>query len=226
MVLAVLAAIVLVGYAGWRQHAAKTSVQSDLQQATTGLKSYQNFKNDYPPNLGGVGFASSINVALKLNTNAQQVRVYVGLTPSENAQLFLNACNALMPIESGSTTYNTSCTFAGENIHIKGNQASNIVWQGPEIQQSDLTLNCGPVCDAAMQTLLAEFTAQGGMFPIEVPKNNVPLPPYTTYSSGPATRFCLEGVSALYGEIVYHTSSENMQITPGPCPEDPELHYP
>jgi len=224
--IAILAAITILGYAGWQRRVAEASVQSDLQNATTALESYQNFKNDYPPNLGGVGFASSTNVALKLYTNANQVRTYVNLTPAENAQLFLNSCNALMPIESGSTTYNTSCSFAGINIHIKGQASTNVVWQGPTLDQSDMVLECGAPCDAAINSLLAEFTLQGGTFPIDVPNENVPLPAYTVYSGGPATRYCLEGVSVGYGDVIYHTTDENSDLTVGPCPEDPELHYP
>jgi len=225
-VIGILAAITIVAWNGWRHRVDDSSVQSDLKQATTGLASYQNFKNDYPPNLGGIDFAASPNVALKLSTNADQVRVYSGLSPSENAQLFLNTCNALMPITSGSTTYNTSCTFAGQNIHVKGTSSSNVVWQGPTINQSNVVLTCGSACNTATSTLISEFIAQGGTFPISVPKSTVSLPAYNLMSDGPATRFCLEATSASSDGIVYHTSSENKAVTVGPCPSDPDLHYP
>lgn len=225
-VIGILAAIAIVAWNGWRHRVDDSSVRNDLTHATTGLASYQNFKNDYPPNLGGIDFAASPNVALKLSTNATQVRVYSGLTPSENAQLFLNTCNAAMPIKSGSTTYNTSCTFAGQNIHVKGTASSNVVWQGPTINQSDVVLTCGSACSAVTSTIISEFLAQGGTFPISVPKNAVPLPPYNIVSEGPATRFCLEAVSSNFDDIVYHTSSENKQVTTGSCPSDAELHYP
>lgn len=225
-VLAILAAIAVVGWNGWRHRVDTSSVQNDLIHATAGLSSYQNFKNDYPPNLGGIDFAASPTVALKLSTNAAQIRVYTSLSPEENAQLFLNTCNASMPIKSGATVYNTSCTFAGQNIHVKGTSSSNVVWQGPTVDQSEVTLTCGAACNAAVATLISEFLAQGGSFPIAVPKNTVPLPPYSLESDGPATRFCLEGVSATSDDIVYHTSSENKEVTEGPCPSDPELHYP
>jgi type II secretory pathway pseudopilin PulG len=225
-ILGILAAIVVVGWNGWRHRVDDSSVRNDLIHATSGLASYQNFKNDYPPNLGGIDFAASPNVALKLSTNATQVRVYSSLSPSENAQLFLNTCNANMPIKSGATVYNTSCTFAGQNIHVKGTGSSNVVWQGPTINQADVTLTCGSACNTATSTLISEFLAQGGSFPISVPKNTVPLPSYDLASDGPATRFCLEAVSATSDDIVYHTSSENKEITAGSCPIDPELHYP
>jgi len=225
-VIAILAAIVIVAYTGWQRHVSDSNVQNDVLNATTGLKSYQNFKDDYPPNLAGVNFAASDGVALKLSTNAGQVRVYSGLTASQNAQLFLNACNALMPIISGSTTYNTSCSFAGNNVHVQGTSSSNVVWQGPTIAQSDIVLSCGAACNTATQTMITDFIAQGGTFPISVPKQNVSLPPYTTTSVGAATRFCLEGVSTNYGDIVYHTTSEDTKVTVGSCPADAELHYP
>ncbi|HWT40786.1 MAG TPA: prepilin-type N-terminal cleavage/methylation domain-containing protein [Dongiaceae bacterium] len=225
-VIGILAGILIIGYGAWQHKVADANTQSDLQQGTTGLKSYQNFSNDYPPNLGGVGFASSSNVVLKLSTNSPQIRVYTGLTAAQNAQLFLNTCNALMPITSGGTTYNTSCSFSGVNIHVAGTSGSNIVWQGPTIQQSDVVLTCGPACTTAAQTLLTEFTSQGGTFPISPPGQDVSLPAYSTQNTGTATRFCLEGDSALYTDIAYHTTSESSQVVSGPCPNDPTLHYP
>lgn len=226
-VISILAGIILVSYGAWHHRTADSGVQSDLQQATSGLRSYQNFKNDYPPNLGGVGYAPSDDVVLKLSTNASQIRVYSGLSASENAQLFLNTCNALMPIVSGGVTYNNSCSFAGNNIHVAGTNGSNIVWNGPTIQQSDVTLTCGSACTTAAQQLISEFTAQGGIFPVSPPKQNVPLPAYSSAQSvGSATRFCLEGDSVLFSDIVYHTTSEDTHVVSGPCPSDPALHYP
>lgn len=226
-VIGILATIVIAGYGMWQRRVADANVQSDLQHGTSALRMYQNFANDYPPNLGGAGFASSADVALKLYTNAPQVRVYSGLTTDQNAQLFLNTCNALMPITSGGTTYNTSCSFAGNNIHAAGTNASNVVWHGPTLQQSDITLICGPVCNSTVSTMISQFLAQGGTFPITVPSKNVPLPPYSSVqSTGAATRFCLEGSSVQNTDIIYHTSSENNKVTSGPCPSDPALHYP
>lgn len=227
IVISILASILLIGYGTWQHHTADSSVQSDLQQATSGLRGYQNFKNDYPPNLGGVGYAPSDNVILKLYTNASQIRVYSGLSASENAQLFLNTCNALMPIVSGGVTYNTSCSFAGNNIHVSGTTGSNIVWNGPNIQQSDVVLTCGSACTTAAQSLISKFTAQGGSFPVSPPKQAVPLPAYSSAQSvGSATRFCLEGDSVLFSDIAYHATSEDEHVVLGPCPSDPTLHYP
>lgn len=227
VVIAIIASIMLVSYGAWQHHTAESSVQSDLQQATSGLRSYQNFKDDYPPNLGGVGYAPSSNVILKLSTNASQIRVYSGLSASENAQLFLNTCNALMPIVSGGVTYNNSCSFAGNNIHVSGTNGSNIVWQGSTVQQSEVVLTCGAACTAAAQQMINEFTAQGGTFPVNPPKQNVPLPAYSSAQSvGSATRFCLEGDSVLFSDIAYHATSEDTHVVSGPCPSDPALHYP
>jgi general secretion pathway protein G len=226
VVLGIVAAISIIGWNGWRHRVDNSTVQSDLKQATSGLIAYRNFKNDYPPNLGGVDFAPSSTVAIKLSTNATQVRMYDSLSPDQNAQLFLNTCNALMPITSGSTTYNTSCTFAGQNIHVKGQSSSNVVWQGPVINQVNVQLTCGVACDAATQAIISKFQAQGGSFPISVPKNSVSLPSYSLVSQGTATRFCLQATSSTSDDIVYHTSSENKEITAGPCPDDAELHYP
>lgn len=229
VVIAILAAIAVISYGAWRRNVAEASVKSDLQHATTGLSSYRNFANDYPPNLGGIDFAASEGVALKLSTNAKQIRKYSpgALSGSENAQLFLNSCNALMPITDGSTVYNGSCTFAGINIHVKGVEASNVVWKGPTIAQTDIVLKCGPACTAAVQKMIDDFIAQGGTFPLTVPSKSVPLPPYDmVLSEGPATRFCLEAVSTDDTSVTYHTSSEKKEVIRGPCPADSELHYP
>lgn len=228
-VLAILAAIAIIGYGAWRQSIAKTSVQSDLQHATNGLKSYQNFKNDYPPNLGGVDFAPSDGVSLRLSTNAKQVRKYGSgaLNADQNAYLFINSCNSIMPIVEGSTVYNGSCTISGINLHVKGVQASNENWKGPEITQDEIILTCGGACTAAVQQMIDAFLAQGGTFPLMLPKGSVEMPAYdVAYSEGPATRFCLEAVSVDYEGIVYHTTSESSDIAAGPCPADAELHYP
>lgn len=226
VVIAILASIVVIGYRAWLHNVADANVRSDVQHATSALKMYQNFSNDYPPNLGGAGFAPSNNIALKMSTNANQIRVYSGLTASQNAQLFLNACNAQMPIVVSGTTYNTSCSFAGNNIHAAGQGSSNIVWKGPTLQQSDITLSCGAACDSASSTMISEFLAQGGTFPLTVSGQNVALPAYTSQNTGPATRFCIEGTAVPFSDIVYHTTSENASVVAGACPNDPALHYP
>lgn len=226
-VLGIIATISVVSYGRWRHNAAKVSVVNDLTHATTSLDSYKNFRNDYPPNLGGAEFAASDHVALTLRTNAPEIRSYSSLTSDQNAQLFLNSCNAAMPTESGGVTYNTACTFAGNNVHVSGTKSSNVILHGPVLHESDIVLTCGSACDTAVTQMLKAFRDQGGTFPITVPKKHVSLPPYPdTVTYGPATKFCLQGVSASFEDIVYHTTSSNAQVTEGPCPDDPELHYP
>jgi len=106
-VVGVLAGLVVVGFGSWQRSQATTVVKSDVKQAVSGLASYKNFKNNYPPNLAGTGFAASKDVALKLSTNAPSVGVYQGLSGDQNAQLFLNTCNANL----FTTPNNTACKF-------------------------------------------------------------------------------------------------------------------
>ena len=227
-VLAVLAGIGWVGYGTWQRNAANSTVKSDVRHAASGLKTYQNFKNDYPPNLAGTNFAATDNVGLTLYTNAPQLRTYDNLTPSQNAQLFLNACNANMPTTSadGSVIYNTACTFAGNNVHVNGTVGSNIVIQGPNVSQGDIALNCGSECDAAVAAMISDFLAQNGTFPLDVPKSQVALPEPTLTTYGSATKFCIEGRAANHSDVVYHMTNTNESVQTGACPDDPELHYP
>lgn len=226
VVIGILAGIVTASYGAWQRRVAQDSVKSDVGLAAGSLKTYQNFKNSYPPNLAGTGFAGSSEVALKLSTNATQVPQYQNLTPAQNAQLFLNACNANMPITSGSTTYNTSCSFSGNNIHVKGQSSSNVVFDGPTVTEAEVALTCGSPCNTAVANIKAEFIAQGGTWPLTIPSQQVALPEPTLVSSGPASKYCLEGISTKYPDIVYYVKSPSDQIIQGACPNDPDLHYP
>lgn len=226
-ILATLAALTFISFGAWQRSQANSAVRSDIQQAASGLQSYKNFKNNYPPNLAGTGFATSRQVALKLSTNAPSIGVYENLDTTQNAQLFLNACNANL----FATPNNTACSFQGNNvgakIHAKGTNGSNTIWDSP-IAQSSLGLSCGAqqtVCDGAIDSMINQFTAQGGVFPIVVPDNNVPLPEPTQVPNGPANRYCLEGRANDYPEIVYYVLSDTKTITAGACPNDPSLKY-
>lgn len=226
-VIGILVALGILSYGSWQRAQATNSVKSDIQQAVSGLQSYKNFKNNYPPNLAGTGFASSQNVALMLATNAPSVGVYENLNGNQNAQLFLNSCNANL----FSTPNNTVCSFQGNGggakIHAKGTNGSNTIWNSP-IQQTALTLSCGAqqsACDQAITDMISQFTAQGGVFPIVVPGNNVALPEPSQVPNGPANRYCLEGRASEYPDIVYYILSDNKAITAGACPNDPSLKY-
>jgi prepilin-type N-terminal cleavage/methylation domain-containing protein len=223
MVISILVGIVIIGYESWQQRVADTSVKSDILQASAGLKSYKNFQNTYPPNLAGTGFAPSKNVGLVLYTDAASIGVYQSLSPDENAQLFLNSCNANLQ-----NTNSTSCSFAGSGngakIHVKGTNSTNAIWNIP-IQQSDVVLNCGIVCSNATNTMIQQFLAQGGTFPINGTGNTAQLPEPTKVPNGPASKYCLEGRSGSYPQIVFYSLSNEPKIQSGACPSDPELHY-
>ena len=160
VVIAILAAVSYMGYGSWQRSFADRAVQHDLLEASGGLERYKNSNNYYPSNLAGTGFAASPIVAMKFKTNSQQVPYYTSLTPDENAQLLLNSCNSYMPTVANGTTYNTACSFAGNNFHIQGTQSTNVLLQGPTIQQSEFVLTCGAVCDAAQASIVSVFGTQ------------------------------------------------------------------
>ncbi len=131
-----------------------------------------------------------------------------------------------MPIVSGGVTYNTSCVYNGNNQHIKGQVGANIVIHGPSINQSDFVLTCGPPCTAAQNSIINTFLAQGGTFPVTVPKKGSQLPaPSSMQITGPASRYCLEGRAPQYTDIIFHATPD-AGVVEGPCPADASLHYP
>ncbi|HTK39597.1 MAG TPA: prepilin-type N-terminal cleavage/methylation domain-containing protein [Patescibacteria group bacterium] len=225
-VIAILAAIVTVVYTPFQIKSAIAATETELDQARSKLELFNGLERDYPPNLAGVNYTAPNTVVMTLYTNAPQVRVFQNLTPDQNAQLFLNSCNAHMPIVDGSTTYNTSCAFAGLNIHVKGQKTSNVIFHGPTVAKSDVTLGCGPVCTDTMNNIISDFEAQGGTWPITVPSKQVVMPEPSLQSYGKATKYCLEARYVQYSDVVYHIVSGSTKYTEGVCPPDAELHYP
>lgn len=229
-IIGILATIVIISYGNWQHSVADKSVKSDVSQATSSLASYNNFKNSYPPNLAGTGFASSPSVGIILYTNTPSIGVYSSLTDDQNAQLFLNVCNANL---DGTT--NTACTFAGNNngakIHVKGTASSNVIWSSPICKTagagcgSVVQLTCGPACDTATAAIINQFLQQGGKFPVIVQGNTTPLPEPTMQPNGQASRYCLEGRSSDFTDISYYTTDTNKTPSSGHCPNDSELHY-
>jgi len=225
--LSIVATAAMISYGSWQRTAASKAVRNDVQQAISGLENHRNFNGSYPPNLAGTGFAASASVAVTIRTNAPANGVYENLSEDQNAQLFLNACNGNI----FSTPNNTSCTFEGNNvgtkIHVKGTNSSNAIWNSP-IAQSGLTLSCGAYqaeCDSALSNMIAQFTAQGGVFPIVVPNHNIALPEPTLVPNGPANKYCVEGRSTNHNDVIYHSLSDDKAVIAGECPDDPTLHY-
>ena len=226
IIVALLVGITVVVYSGMQERLADSAVRDTIGRANGVLQIYGAADHQYPANIAGTDYAPPISVAVALYTNATQVPVYADLTTKQNSQLFLNTCNGSMPIENGGTIYNTACVFNGNNLHVKGTVSSNVVIQGPSIDSSDLVLTCGAVCTATRDTILATFLAQGGTFPISVISSGSTLPQPTLTSMGEGTRYCLEGRSAQFSDIIYHSTSDEVGIFAGACPADPELHYP
>lgn len=226
-VIAILASIAIVSYGQWRYRTADTALRGDMTQATAALGNIRNFQNYYPPNLAGTNFSASDKNALSLYTNAPSIGFYAGLTPTQNAQLLLNVCNANL-----NGLYNTVCSFAGNGggakIHVAGTNSTNVQWPSP-ISQATITGTMGSngtVYQAAANTIISQFLAQGGTFDVIVgDTKNVPLPAPNKTPNGPATAFCLEGRSSNYPGLAYHTSNSNSTLQTGTCPDDASLHY-
>lgn len=232
----VLTIVVLVGilvagsvvvYGGIQHRASDNHAQSTVSDALKSLQVYHSMHRSYPSNIADTEYAPPMSVAVAFYTNAIQAPKYPNLTSDQNAQLFLNVCNGLMPIKSSTgTVYNTSCSFAGNNVHVAGQNSSNIVIHGPTVDEGDFDLTCGPECESVQAEIIQVFKAQLGTFPVKVPKKSVPLPEPQSVSQGAATRFCLEARSPQFDSVIYHATSETQNLTPGPCPADPALHYP
>lgn len=223
IVIGILAGITVISYGNWHYHTDDSVVKSDVTQASSGLSSYMNFHNSYPPNLAGINFAPSAGVALTLYTNAPSIGVYSNLTADQNAQLFLNTCNANL-----NGLYNTACTFAGHGggakIHVKGTNSTNTMWPSP-LNQSDISLPYGSTYTDAINTIISQFQAQGGTFPVSISGSSTALPTPTQQPNGPASNYCLEGRSGDFPALIYHASAGKGDPIVGACPADPDLHY-
>lgn len=217
VVIGILASIAALGWTNWQYRSAKSAVKSDMQLAASSMQSYLNFKNYYPPNFDGTGFVSSNNVAVSLYTNTGTTLVYTSLTPDQNAQLFLNTCNAIL----NPLTNVTTCEFAGKNngakVHVKGTSGANEIWNSP-INKSAVTITpCDSACTAALTSLKSNFESQGGQWPVIVPNNEVAMPEPTEVISGQADRFCAEGHASSMPEISYYVDSTTKKVTQGVC---------
>lgn len=224
VIVAVLATIGIMTFLGMQRRSVDMLVTRTIADAQKNLQTFQVFNKFYPSNIANTDYTPPVSVGMVLYTDAPQTPVYSGLTSEQNAQLFLNACNGYMPITSGGTTYNTSCTYAGVNEHIAGTGATNVVIHGPTINQADFQLICGPACDTAQSNIIATFIAQGGVFPVSVPKSGSALPAPSMVTTGKATTYCLEVRSPDFIDIIYHATPGTQPI-PGAC-STAGLHYP
>lgn len=220
IVIAILAGIVLASYGGWRHMTAVNVVKNDLTQASASLKNTVNFSGSYPATLS-MQPSSSVVFTYKPNGTIQ----YANLTSNQNAQLFLNICNSVMPLAApdGSQTYVTKCVGQW-GVDITGG-AHDSYLSTPI--QSNFTISDNPsgtgsyynpynqVVGAASSQIASTFQQEGGTFPVTFQNNP------TTTLPAPATNnvngYCLEADSTMDTSVVYHISDSNTQPTPGTC---------
>ncbi len=226
VIIAVLVLVALVSYNGTQHSAANSVVRQTMADAQKSLQTYYVFNKEYPANIADAEYAPPLTVAVSLYTDAPLIPVYSNLSPDQNAQLFLNSCNGFMPVEEGGTTYNTACVYDGNNLHVKGQNSSNVVINGPTVQQSDLSLSCGSECNDTLADIISTFQAQGGSFPLTVPKKGSELPAPSMETAGSATMYCLQAVSGKYIDIMYYQLPTMALPVAGTCPTNLGLHYP
>ncbi len=227
VVIGILAAITIVSYNGVQRRAADGVTRTTVADAYKILQSYYTFNRNYPSNIADTEYIAPSNVAVTLRTNTATKPVYQGLTDDQNAQLFLNSCNAFMPVVDSGTTYNTGCAFAGrDKIHVKGQVGTNKFFYSP-ISQSAVTLDCtAAVCTSAQQKIVQTFLDQGGRFPVIVSKSGSTLPKPTLVTTGDASDYCLQAYAVDYPDAAYHVTPTSDQPQPGVCPANPALTYP
>ena len=228
IVIGILAGITYVSYNGMQERAATSAVQDSLRAGGELLEINYTRKRDYPPNFADTEFVANDNVAIALWTNATQVRVHDNLTPLQNGQLFLNTCNANLPFTSGGHTLDNCRTTGNVKLQIHATGGANVQLDSPfsKAQLVAAFSGCSTACQAIGQAVIDQFESQGGTWPIHLSKTPVSLPEPELVNTGNATKFCLEGRSSQYSGVVGHIKSGDSAPTPGPCPDDPELHYP
>ncbi len=227
--IAVVAAITIVSYSGVQHRSADSLTRRTVADGIKTLQVYYVFNKYYPSNVADTEYAPPQTVAVALYTDSPQTPVYPIATEDQNAQLFINTCASITMAVT--TISYTGCTYAGNNAHVSGTVGANVVIQGPVISQSDFDLQCSSTvapsdCTAAQNTVISTFLAQGGHFPVNVPKKSVSLPAPTMTTSGVASTYCLQATSAAYSDIVYHALPTSSAPELGLCPTGLGLHYP
>lgn len=217
-VLGILAVIATLSFGAWQTSVATNSVKSDLQLASSSMQSYLNLNSYYPPNFDGTGFISSKNVAVSLYTNTGTTLVYTSLTPDQNAQLFLNTCNALLNPLANVTTCEFEGNKSGAKVHVKGTSGANEIWDSP-IAPGDVAISpgCDATCNAALTNLKNIFVAQGGTWDVVIPESEVQMPAPTEMITGQADRYCIEGHSSTDPSIGFYVDSTTKTVTEGVC---------
>lgn len=230
-VLGILIGVTTVGYGTWQRSLSAKNIQSDLTQAASFMKSYRNFQNFYPTSLAAESgsapsFTPSPGVSVTLTTNA--TAHYSGLTDAQNAQLFVDTCNSVMPLTSGSYTYATTCIGQwGMNInggshggYVNTPITTSFTLVGPACANPASNPSyCMPyhtVATNATNELRTKFTDQGGTFPVQMTNNTPATLPPPDSGTGKATTYCAEARPTKYTDIVKHITQDGT-IQDGPC---------
>lgn len=229
VVIAILVAISIVGYQGIQHRSADALTQHTVADVQKTMQLYYVMNKTYPPNIANTEYAAPETVSVALYTDAAQTPVYQLATEDQNAQLFINTCASVT--SKVTSIHYTGCTYAGNNVHVSGAQSANVVLKGPTVDQADVNLQCGSSvsptdCSATQSTIISTFLAQGGHFPIKVPKHSSTLPAPTLETTGPASAYCVQAASDQFTDIIYHAIITSPAPETGPCPADLGLHYP
>lgn len=240
VVLAIIAAISVVGYNGIRLRAVEVAAQSDLRNAATAIQLEQINTGTYPTTMPPT-VQSSDNITLEL-VRSGTGPFYTGLTAVQNGVLLSKICSDLVAegvgngIDQGGATrpYLTGCGNWNHNsMQITGWQSR--VWPTPVTSAQLLnyanTFTTSSTWDKDQervvknfyQQLVARQTVQGGTYPVTsfwdswansgnggVIKQELPT------NVEVKSYFCVEATVSGASEAAWHID-ESGNIKPGGC---------
>ncbi len=231
VIIGLLAGITTVAYSGIQKRAASAAMQSDLENAASIVEQY-GLRNDgsFPDSAYlRAQFKGTKTVSLTVSSSGTAQSSYIGLSDAQNATLFVNLCNEMMPLTSGSYIYTTTC-MGQWGMNLGGGSHGGYV---ATPIQSTFTLvdsactnpssNAGyclpyhTVATEKTDALRELFLAQGGTFPITM-QNNTPamLPPLPAAPSAPNS-YCIAATHTGYPELHYRINSEKLKPELGAC---------
>ena len=239
-VIAIVTAIIVVGYNGVRQASAVRVVQTDLERVSGEMqRTYQN-TGSYPTSLPS-GFTASNNVTISVKRAGTAV-YYTGLTPVQNGTLLSQICQDLID-EGIGKGYNQGGTL---NAYITGcgNWNYNYMqvtgwntktWSTPVTSEQLLnyanTFTTSDTYNKAQETVVKNFytkmverqTQEGGSFPITTfwdywanSGNGGVMPQPLPTNAQQRPYYCIQAQATNSTDIVWKVK-EDARIQAGSC---------
>lgn len=228
-VLGILSIITAVSYNGLQKKSSQATMISDLNNASTEMERlYIANNNSYPSTLPSSITASSPNIKLALHTNDGKTH-YSNLTADQNASLFVDICNSIMPMKSPDQSITYANTCIGQwGMNVSGGTHDSYL--STPIQESFNISTCPSCSDSyyvpynsiatSFSTKLHDqFIEEGGYFPIvmQLPWNtlsSLPDPDTTTVNY-----YCIEASNSQYPDLHWRIISTKTKPENEECPE-------